>query len=127
MRPTPIALVAPLLVALAATSLSAAAPAPSMPAGQIAVEASFEKGSDRPDQILCKVSVKDLATGTVLAAPQLAIMAGENATTTSTAEGYDVEISVFVTKGGGQVDLAVILRRDGVKTAAQAMTVKLPL
>ena len=68
-----------------------------------------------------------LASGDVLSSPQVLVVAGEPATTTTSADGSEVEVTIFVTKGGGQVDLAVIVRRNGVKTAAQALTVKLPL
>ena len=116
-----------LLVAVALAPPLAAHDSPPVPAGQIAVEASFEKGGERPDQYLCTVTVKDLASGEILSAPKIQIQAGENATTSSATDEYEVSISAFVTKGGGQVDLAVIVKRGGVKTAAQATTIKLPL
>ena len=124
---TPRVLVPILLAAALAGVLAAHEPAPRTPAGQIAVEAAFARGTDRPGQYSCKVTVKDLATGDVLSAPQVMVVAGEPATTTSTADGSEVEVAIFVTKDGSQVDLAVVVRRNGVKTAAQSVTVKLPL
>lgn len=119
-------IVAPAL-ALAATF----APAHTAPAGQavpaIAVEATFERGGDREGQYVCTTRVTDLATGVVLAEPRTQFLAGEAATMTSRADGYEVEISLFVARGGGQVDHVVIVRRDGTKVAAHSTTVKLPL
>ena len=123
----PRVLVPILLAAALAGVLAAHEPAPATPAGQIAVEVSFARGTDRPGQYSCEVTVKELGSGEVLYAPKILVLAGEPATVTSQDGDRHVEVTAFVAKDGGQVDLAVIVRRAGVKTAAQALTVKLPL
>ena len=126
MRSIFVVFVSTLFAALLAPPLVAHG-SPAVPADQISVEATFEKGGERPDQYVATVTVKDLATGEILSAPQIQIQAGENATLSTATAEYEVSTSAFVTKGGKQVDLAVIVKRAGVKTAAQAISIKLPL
>jgi hypothetical protein len=113
--------------ALAAT-LAVAHTEPSGPATpSFAVEATFEKSGEREGQYACTSRVTDLGTGVVLTEPRTVFQAGEPAKTTTRAEAYEVEISLFVARGGGQVDHVVIVRRDGAKVAAHSTSVKLPL
>ena len=126
MRSIFVVFVSTLFAALLAPPLVAHG-SPAVPADQISVEATFEKGGERPDQYVCHgdgqgprhrrdpVRAEDPDPGRRERDAQLGD--GE----------YEVSISAFVTKGGEQVDLAVIVKRGGVKTAAQATTIKLPL
>jgi hypothetical protein len=127
----------PVLALLAAWSLGAAAQtpsdtsAPAAPAGavgeKLGVEMTIQKAGAEYGTYVCRTTVTDLRTHTVLDQPSVKFRMGENAKTTTQGDGYSVEVSVFVSNGGEQVDHVVVLKRDGVITASQAMTVHLPM
>ncbi|MBP1641733.1 MAG: hypothetical protein H6Q03_402 [Acidobacteria bacterium] len=113
------------LLALAAGSPAHAQAAPA--AERIGVEMTIRRADGGGGQYVCRTTVRDLAAQAVLAEPEFRFRMGENATARSSGEGYEVEVSAFVSGGGAQVDHVVVVRRKGQVTAAQSMTFHLPL
>jgi hypothetical protein len=113
------------LLALAVSTPADAQAAP--PAERIGVEMTIRRADGDEAQYLCRTTVKDLAAKVVLAEPEFRFRMGENATVRSGGEGYEVEVSAFVSGGGAQVDHVVVVRRNGQVTASQSMTFHLPL
>ncbi len=112
------------LAALAVGGAGAQAPA-AVPADRLGVE--FEVRRTGEAQYLCRTKVTELVSKVVLAEPQLEFQAGGPGQLITKADGYEVELSVFVAAGGKRLDHVVILRRGGVVTATQAATVHLDL
>lgn len=114
-----------LVAALAVAGAGAQSSAAPVPADRLGVE--FEVRRTGESQYLCRTKVTELVSKMVLAEPQLEFQAGGPGQLITKAEGYEVEISVFVAAGGKRLDHVVILRRGGVVTATQAATVHLDL
>jgi hypothetical protein len=104
----------------------AAAPAVA-PGEKLGVEMTIQKAGPDYGKYVCRTTVTDLRTHTVIAQPTIQFKMGENARMSTAGDGYSVEVSVFVSNGGEQVDHVVVLKRDGVITASQATTVHLPM
>jgi hypothetical protein len=116
------------LLALSLLALPTGSPAQVAPAAErIGVEMTIRRADGATGSYLCQTTVKDLAAQTVLAEPQIQFRMGENATVKTSGDGYEVEVSAFVSGGGAQVDHVVVVRRNGQVTASQSMTFHLPL
>lgn len=116
------------MIALLGLALGAPVHGQSPPAAErIGVEMTIRRAEGADGQYVCRTTVKDLAAQAVLAEPEFRFRMGENATVRSSGQGYEVEVSAFVSGGGAQVDHVVVVRRNGQVTATQSMTFHLPL
>jgi hypothetical protein len=121
-----IAVGAVILAALAAAGVesTSAAEGAAPPRGErIGVEIDVLRAGEAT--YTCRTTVRDLPTGTVLAAPQVDAREGSTAIAFGSGAGFEVEVQVVVGAGGEKLDHVVLVRRAGTLTSSQSVTLRL--
>jgi hypothetical protein len=111
-----------LLGALAAAAGLAAADADVVRGERIGVEVDVQRAGEAT--FTCRTTVRDLPTGTVLAAPQVDAREGATAIAYGSGAGFEVEVQIVVGAAGEKLDHVVLVRRGGALTSSQSVTLR---
>jgi hypothetical protein len=113
------------LLALALFAAGAVVAAPgAVPRGErIGVEIDVKRAGE--GLFACRTTVRDLPTSTVIAEPQVEAREGATAVALGAGAGFEVEVQLMVAADGERIDHAVLVRRDGVLTSSQSVTLYL--
>jgi hypothetical protein len=116
-----------LAAALAALVLFPATARSRVKAGGYALEVKISPMADAARQYTCEATVKDLASGEVVAAPRLQVLAGKsNVASTSDKTGkHDVTFSVSIEGEGKEARYTLEVSEGETVIASQKAAVKL--
>jgi hypothetical protein len=114
-----------LLAAFSVRGLSAP-PAPSA-SGGYSLEIKIAPKADAPRQYVCEATATDLATGRVVFAPRLEVLAGKSNVASSSDEGgkRDFLLSVSVEGEGKEARYTLEIREGDALVGSQKASVKL--
>ena len=95
-------------------------------AAGISVDVTVKPVDAARTQFMCSARIVDLASGSVLMAPRLQVLAGREGNAKSSPQaGVDVLFSVRVGDAGTEASYSVEHSRDGVMTAKQSGSITL--
>jgi hypothetical protein len=114
-----LSLALPLICAGAVVAAGTAAPR----GERIGVEIDVKRAGE--GVYACRTTVRDLPTSVVIAEPQVEAREGATAVALGAGAGFEVEVQLMVAAGGARIDHAVLVRRDGVLTSSQSVTLHL--
>ena len=118
----------PFAIALVLTSLSLPqhGSAENRSAAGISVDVTVKPVDAARTQFMCTARIVDLASGSVLMAPRVQVLAGrEGIAKSSPQEGVDVLFTVRVGDAGTEASYSVEHSRDGVMIAKQSGSIAL--
>ena len=108
------------------SSLVVAAPVTAATAPALDVEVRLAPEADHEGGYRCTAVVRDAGAGTVLSAPTIIFLRGQEAQTTSEIEGGGVvRLDILVSEDGSEVSYRAELVMNGEVVASQRATIRL--